>query len=53
MPADHHLLNLDICDGVLNDAGDAEIVCVHSICDVTVDEDFACFAVAEGRFGDS
>jgi hypothetical protein len=53
VPTYHHLLDLDMCDRILNDTCDAEIVCVDCICDVPMHEDLACFAVAEGRLRDS
>lgn len=51
MAANHHLLDADVGDGILDDRGGADVVGVDAVGDVAVHKDVAGPAVAHGGLG--
>lgn len=49
VPADDHLLDLEVSNGVLDDGRGVDVIGVHAVGDVAVYKDVARPAVADGR----
>lgn len=49
MATDDNLLDLEMGDGIFDDTGRIDVVAMHGIGNVAVDEDLARLAMADGR----
>jgi hypothetical protein len=50
VPTEHHMLDFEMHDGIIDDGVDAEVVGMHDICNVPVHEDLAWFQTKDGGF---